>query len=99
MFFRLAAASLALGLFAAPTLAPAAESTVTLTVHHASCALCGPIVKGTLQRVSGVKSVQVSAADANADVTAIVEFDDAVTSPTAMIKATTDQGYPADVKS
>jgi hypothetical protein len=33
------------------------------------------------------------------DVTATVVFDNALTSANAMIKATTDHGYPADLKS
>lgn len=99
MLHRLAFAVLAAGLSSAPTLAIAAESTITLTVHHAGCVLCGPIVKGTLEKVNGVKSVQVSQADGMDDVTAIVKFDDAATGPAALIKATTDQGYPAELKS
>ena len=99
MFHRFASAVLVVGLLAAPTLAVAAESTVTLAVHHAGCVLCGPIVKSTLEHVAGVKSVQVSQATGNDDVTAIVKFDDALTSPNAMIKATTDHGYPANQKS
>lgn len=87
------------GLLAVPTLAVAAEATVTLAVHHAGCVLCGPIVKSTLEHVTGVKSVQVSQANGDDDVTAIVKFDDALTSPSAMIKATTDHGYPANRKS
>ena len=46
-----------------------------------------------------MKSVQVSQATGDDDVTAIVKFDDAITSPNAMIKATTDHGYPANQKS
>lgn len=99
MLHRFASAVLVAGLLAVPTLAVAAEATVTLAVHHAGCVLCGPIVKSTLEHVAGVKSVQVSEADGNTDVTAIVKFDDALTSPSAMIKATTDHGYPADRKS
>jgi mercuric ion binding protein len=99
MFHRLASAVLAIGLFAAPKLAIAAETSVTLAVHHAGCVLCGPIVKSTLEHLTGVKSVQVSQADGMDDVTAVVLFDNAVTSPNAMIKATTDHGYPADLKS
>ena len=99
MFYRLAFAVLAIGLFAVPSGAPAAESTVTLAVHHAGCVLCGPIVKSTLEHLTGVKSVQVSQADGMDDVTAIVKFDDGLTSPQAMIKATADHGYPADLKS
>jgi periplasmic mercuric ion binding protein len=99
MFLRFASAIFAIGLFVAPKLAIAAETTVTLAVHHAGCVLCGPIVKSTLEHVTGVKSVQVSQADGLDDVTAVIVFDNAVTSPNAMIKATTLHGYPADLKS
>jgi mercuric ion binding protein len=96
---RLTAAALAFGLLANPAAAWAAETTTVLTVHHAGCVLCGPIVKGTLERVKGVHSVGVSQADGNADVIATIDYDNALTTPDALIKATTDQGYPADVKS
>ena len=89
---------LAAALFVIPVAADAADSSTVLTVHHAGCVLCGPIVKGTLERVKGVSSVQVSQADGNADVIATVEYDNALTTPDALIKATTDQGYPAEVK-
>ena len=87
----------ALGLFAAPLAARAGEATVVLTVHHAGCVLCGPIVESTLVHVKGVTGVKVSQADGMADVNATVHYDAAVTSPSAMIKATTNQGYPAEV--
>lgn len=87
----------ALGLFAAPVAAQTGQATVVLNVHHAGCVLCGPIVKSTLAHVEGVSGVTVSQADAMADVTATVTYDAAVTSPGAMIKATTNQGYPAEV--
>ena len=99
MFRRFASAVVTIGLFVAPSLAVAGEATVTLAVHHAGCVLCGPIVKSTLEHVSGVKSVQVSQADGMDDVTAVVKFDDALTSPKAMTKATADHGYPAELKS
>ena len=87
----------ALGLFVAPVVAYAGQSTVVLNVRHAGCVLCGPIVKSTLAHVKGVSGVTVSQADAMADVTATVTYDAAVTSPGAIIKATTDHGYPAEV--
>lgn len=85
------------GLFATPLAAWAGETTVVLTVHHAGCVLCGPIVKRTLAHVKGVSGVAVSQANGDADVTATISYDPAVTSPQAMIRATTDQGYPAEV--
>ena len=99
MLRLIASAALAIGLLGTPAAALAADATTVLTVHHAGCVLCGPIVKGTLERVKGVSSVQVSQADGNANVTATIGYDDALTTPEALIKATTDQGYPAEVKS
>ncbi len=81
----------------APIAAQAAEARVVLDVHHAGCVLCGPIVKSTLEQLKGVSSVSVSQPNGNADVTAVVTYNDEATSPKAMIKATTDHGYPADV--
>jgi copper chaperone CopZ len=86
-----------LGLLLAPIAAQAAEAKIVLDVHHAGCVLCGPIVKSTLEHVNGVSSVTVSQPDEMADVTAVVTYNDGQTSPEALIKATTDQGYPADI--
>ena len=88
---------LGLGLLFAPIAAHAAEAKVVLDVHHASCVLCGPIVKSALEQVKGVSSVSVSQPDGLADVTAVVTYNDGQTSPEALIKATTDRGYPADI--
>ncbi len=92
-----AAIWIAAGLLLLPSGVCAAETTVVLTVHHAGCVLCGPIVKRTLAQVKGVKSVSVSQANGDADVSATVDYDSVETSPAAMIKATTDRGYPAEV--
>lgn len=89
----LIAASAVLG----PFTAQAAEQTVALAVHHADCVLCAPIVKGSLEKVKGVKSVSVSQPDDMADVTAKVTFDDSATNIPELIAATTKAGYPADV--
>lgn len=87
----------ALGMTLAPFAAQAGQATVVLDVHHAGCVLCGPIVKSTLAHVKGVSGVSVSQADGNADVMATVTYDNAQTSPAAMIKATAGQGYPAEI--
>ena len=94
---RQVSAALALGLVASPLTARAADQTVVLDVHHADCVMCGPIVKSTLAHVQGVKAVKVSQPDDMADVTATVTYDDAVVAPAALIKATTEHGYPADL--
>lgn len=88
---------LGLGLLFAPMAAQASEATVVLDVHHAGCALCGPIVKSTLEHVSGVSAVTVSQPNGDADVIARVTYNDQRASPAALIKATTDRGYPAEL--
>ena len=94
---HLLATVLGLGLLAAPFAARAADTTVVLDVHHAGCVLCGPIVKSTLAHVKDVSAVRVSQPNGDADVTAMVTYDPAETSPAALIKATTDHGYPAEI--
>lgn len=71
--------------------AAAAERTVTLKVEGMTCALCGPTVKKSLERVPGVAKVQV---DSEKEI-AVVTFDDAKADVQALTKATTDAGYPS----
>jgi periplasmic mercuric ion binding protein len=59
-----------------PLMARAAEKTIVLDVQNATCELCAPIVKKTLSRVSGVKSVQVAEATPTSDALATVTFDE-----------------------
>ena len=92
---RQAAAVLSLALLAAPMAAQAAEAVVTLDVHNARCELCPLIVKAALTRVKGVELVEVGKPNSAGDMNANVVFDNAVTTPAALVKATTDHGYPA----
>jgi mercuric ion binding protein len=71
--------------------AAAAERSVTLKVENMTCALCGPTVKKSLERVPGVTRVQV---DLEKEI-AVVVFDDAKADIKALTKATTDAGYPS----
>jgi mercuric ion binding protein len=87
----------AFGLMVAPLAAQAGEATVVLDVHHAYCQLCPSIVKKTLEHVNGVTNVTVGEADANGNMLATIKYDDGQGSAEAMIKATTDHGYPAEV--
>jgi mercuric ion binding protein len=89
--------ALVASLAAAPLAVQAADEIVTLDVHNADCVLCGPIVKKTLERVAGVKTVTVSQPDALATVTARVTFEDTIASVPTLIAATTNAGYPADL--
>ena len=73
----------------------AAETTVVLKVEKADCALCAPIVKRTISKVMGVKTVNVAEANADSPAVATVTFDDAVTSIPTLIAATTNAGYPS----
>jgi periplasmic mercuric ion binding protein len=81
-----------------PLPARAAEKTVVLDVDNATCALCAPIVKKTLSRVSGVKAVQVAEANADSGAVATVTFDDATADVAKLIAAATNAGYPAHLK-
>jgi periplasmic mercuric ion binding protein len=81
--------------FAASSFAFAAEKTVTLGVQHMTCALCPCTVKASLQAVPGVSTVVVSFEDK----TAIVTFDDSKVEVDALVKATTNAGYPSSPKS
>lgn len=73
----------------------ATEQTVTLNVANATCELCGPIVKRSLSRVSGVLDVQVSEAEGAA--IAKVRFEDSRTNIPALVSATTNAGYPSKI--
>jgi mercuric ion binding protein len=89
-FFAVASA-----LFLLSTAASAAEKTVTLAVENMTCTACPHIVRGSLTAVPGVNHVEVSFADKTATVT----FDDAKASIPALVRATTDAGYPSAPKS
>jgi mercuric ion binding protein len=91
------AAALALAFALSVAAVQAAEQTVVLNVANATCALCGPIVKGTLERVAGVSAVTFEEADAFSGAVATVQFDDALTNVGALIAATTNAGYPSEL--
>lgn len=69
----------------------AATQTVTLAVSKMTCAACPITVKKALSRVPGVNSVAVNFEAKQATVV----FDDAVVNLAALIRATTDAGYPS----
>lgn len=68
--------------------------TITLAVPGMTCSTCPITVKKALTKVPGVTSVAVS----YARLEAVVTFDDSRTNAEALIKATTDAGYPSTVK-
>lgn len=84
---------IAFTVFAAPSFA--GERTVTLAVENMYCAACPYIVRESLASVAGVVDVAVSYEEK----TAVVTFDDAKADIDALVKATTDAGYPSAPKS
>jgi mercuric ion binding protein len=75
----------------APAPTSVSEQKVTFVIENMSCALCPVTVKTAMERVSGVKSVQI---DFKAK-TATVTFDPSVTTAEAIAAASTNAGYPA----
>jgi len=69
----------------------AAFKTVTLNVPGMTCPACPITIKKILNKVSGVSKVEVSYEKKQARVT----FDDAKTDTKALVKATTDAGFPS----
>jgi len=80
-----------LGLLALVAPAWAAPQTVTLNVSGMTCPLCPVTVKKALEKVSGVSKVEVRFEKKQA----VVTFDDTKTNTNALVKATTDAGYPS----
>jgi len=74
--------------------ARASPKTVTLNVPGMTCAACPITVKKALQRVAGVSKVEVQFEKKQA----LVTFDDTKTDTDALVKATTDAGYPSQPK-
>jgi len=94
MIKSLATAAFGFGLIASSS-AFAAEKTITLAVKNMYCASCPGTVKKSLLDVPGVTNVVVSAGDK----TAVVTFDDSKAEVDALVKATTNAGYPSAPKS
>jgi mercuric ion binding protein len=92
MMKNLSAGALAVLLLAAP--AWASIRTVTLKVSRMTCAACPITVKKALEKVPGVSKVEVQFDKKQA----LVTFDDAKTNTDALVKATTDAGYPSRVE-
>ncbi|MFT5110695.1 MAG: mercuric ion binding protein [Parasphingorhabdus sp.] len=68
--------------------------TITLDIPKMDCPLCPITVKTALNRVDGVTEVDADLATKSA----LVSFDDKVTTVQALISATTNAGYPSELK-
>jgi periplasmic mercuric ion binding protein len=73
----------------------AATKTVTLNVPGMTCPACPTTIKKALTKVQGVSQIDVSYAKKQA----VVTFDDTKTDTKALVKATTDAGYPSQPES
>lgn len=71
----------------------ATPKSVTLDVAKMTCETCPIVVKKALEKVPGVSEVKVDFAKK----TATVQFDADKTGAAALVKATTDAGFPATV--
>ena len=69
----------------------AATRTATLDVPGMTCSTCPITVKKALNKVSGVSKVDVSFEKKQA----VVTYDDGKTNVEALVKATTDVGFPS----
>jgi mercuric ion binding protein len=69
----------------------AAPQIVTLSVPGMDCAVCPITIKKALMKVQGVSKATVNLEKREA----VVTFDDAATSISALTRATTDAGYPS----
>lgn len=72
----------------------ATPQTAVLDVQNMTCALCPVTVKKSLEKVPGVSQVRIDFAQKTATVT----FDGDKTTATALVKATTDAGFPSAVR-
>lgn len=72
----------------------ATPQTAVLDVQNMTCELCPLTVKKSLEKVAGVGQARIEFAKKTATVT----FDADKTSATALVKATTDAGYPSTVR-
>lgn len=82
--------TLALGLLSVS--AWATSKTVTLKVPGMTCPACPVTVKKALNKIDGVSKVEVRFEKKQA----VVTFDDAKTNIPALIKATTNAGFPSE---
>lgn len=84
-------------LLAGAGVATAAETKAVLSIRQAGCDLCAPIVEAILRRVGGVSLVEIAPVPGTTSLKVTVTYDDALTSSEALVRATTNQGYPAEI--
>ena len=83
-----------LAAFALAAPAWASPRTVTLNVPGMTCPVCPITVKKALEKVSGVSKIDVRFEKKQV----LVTFDDGKTNTDALVKATTDDGFPSQLE-
>jgi mercuric ion binding protein len=73
----------------------AAPQTAVLDVQNMTCSMCSITIRKALEKVPGVIDAKVDYDHK----TAIVEYDGDKTNPSALVKATTNAGFPSTVHS
>lgn len=93
--------SLLAGMFSVPAIhaespgqTQTSSQSVTLDIQNMTCAMCPITIRKALQGVEGVNKANVDFASK----TATVAFDPLKTNSEALIKATTNAGYPASIR-
>jgi periplasmic mercuric ion binding protein len=86
-------AALIVALLPLGALATSPQTTV-LDVQNMTCALCPVTVKKSLENVPGVAQARIDFGKK----TATVKFDAEKTTAAALVKATTEAGYPSTVR-
>lgn len=71
----------------------AAVRTVTLSVPGMTCPTCPITIRTALDRVHGVKNVKSNVANR----TVTISYEDDQTTPSALMKATANAGYPSTI--
>ncbi|MDQ3261309.1 MAG: cation transporter [Burkholderiales bacterium] len=71
----------------------ATSQTAIFDVQNMTCSLCPITIKKALERVPGVEDTKIDVAQK----TATVKFDPAKANTAALMKATTDAGFPSTV--
>jgi len=72
----------------------AAPRMVVLRIRNMDCPVCTITIRKALEKVSGVTGVQVDYSHK----TATVRYDASKTTPAALVKATTNAGFPSTVQ-
>ena len=67
---------------------------VTLDLPTMDCPMCSVTIKMALQKVEGVTKADVSLETKQA----VIVFEDTVTDAVALVRATTNAGYPSTIK-